>query len=61
MPRYVCQCGGVIDAVRPPKQCPHCGAAVARVRTRGQLTPIVLVALLFAALVAFVVWLTRLV
>ena len=59
MTRYVCQCGGVIEADRPPPKCPHCGARIGRVRTRGRWLPGVVIGLLFAALLAFVFWLLR--
>jgi hypothetical protein len=59
MPRYICQCGGVIDARKPPTHCPHCGAKIGRVRQTGYYAPLLIIALLFAALLAFAVWLVR--
>jgi hypothetical protein len=58
MRKYICQCGGMILG-NPPKHCPHCGAKVKRVRQRVNVWPLVVIAVLFASLIAFVLWLVR--
>ena len=58
MRRYTCQCGGIIVG-RPPDVCPHCGAKVKRVRQRINVWPLVLIAVFFATLLAFALWLIR--
>lgn len=55
--RMTCDCGGVI-APPLPEKCPHCGARIVGVRRRVNWLPPVVVALLFAVLLAFV-WLLR--
>lgn len=58
MRRLVCQCGGRI--VGPvPSHCPHCGARIAGVRRRLDLAGPLVVAAMFLALVAFLVWFVR--
>ena len=58
MRRLKCQCGGtIVGAV--PGHCPHCGAKIGRVRQRTNYWPIVAIALLFAALLAFALWLVQ--
>jgi len=58
--RMVCQCGGELPRPLPAK-CPHCGAVLGRVRRSlwSQLYPPLIVAGLFTAVVAFVVWWVR--
>jgi hypothetical protein len=56
--RITCECGGVLT--RPiPETCPHCGARIVAVKRRmwPRILPLVMVALMFAALIAFVCWL----
>jgi hypothetical protein len=56
MRSFTCQCGGTI--VGPvPKVCPHCGKKVRRVRQRVNVWPLVIVAIFFASLLAFALWL----
>lgn len=55
--KIVCQCGGEIP--RPmPTHCPHCGAQIVGVRRPlwTVVWPVLAVALLFGALVAFLWW-----
>jgi hypothetical protein len=58
MRKYVCQCGGTIVGT-PPERCPHCGAKIKRIRQRVNVWPLVIVAALFASLIAFVLWLVN--
>ena len=58
MRKYVCQCGGVIVG-EPPERCPHCGAKVARLKQRVNIWPPLIIAALFAILIAFLVWLAK--
>ena len=56
--RITCECGGVLT--RPiPETCPHCGARIVAVKRRlwPRILPLAIVALMFAALIAFVCWL----
>lgn len=56
--RITCGCGG--DLSRPlPKVCPHCGAEIEGVRYRlwPRIYPLLIIALMFVGLVAYVVWL----
>jgi hypothetical protein len=55
---YVCQCGGVIVGPRP-HHCPHCGAKIKRFRQRVNVWPLVIIAVLFAAVLAFLFWLVN--
>ena len=59
VPRYICPCGGAIEARVPPANCPHCGAKIARVRKPFGLAPLAIIALFFAGLLAFALWLAR--
>jgi len=55
--RLVCQCGGKIT--RPlPKRCPHCGAEITGVKRClwPTIYPLLAIALMFGALVAFLWW-----
>ena len=56
MHQFTCQCGGTTVGP-PPKHCPHCGKKVRRVRQRVNVWPLVIVAVLFASLLAFAFWL----
>jgi hypothetical protein len=53
-----CICGGEIK-LPVPSRCPHCGAALGRVRKRFSVSPVVIVAALFALLMALLVWLIQ--
>jgi hypothetical protein len=55
---FTCQCGGKIVGP-PPPNCPHCGARIKRVRQRANPWPVVIIAILFAALLGIVFLLTR--
>ncbi|MCA9267993.1 MAG: hypothetical protein KDA41_05955 [Planctomycetales bacterium] len=55
--RIVCACGGELR--RPvPSHCPHCGARIAAVRRRmwPLVWPLLLIAGMFAALLAYLAW-----
>jgi len=57
-PKIVCQCGGEI--ARPiPMRCPHCGAVIVGMRLPWWkvASPLLGVALMFAALLLYVWWL----
>jgi hypothetical protein len=57
MRRLTCSCGGEVS--RPlPRHCPHCGKRITRVRRRIDWLGPLIVVLLFAAIVALLVWLT---
>jgi hypothetical protein len=55
--RIVCECGGTLPTP-VPRRCPHCGATILSVRRRGlpRVGPLLIVAAMFAALVAFLWW-----
>lgn len=56
MRKYTCQCGGAITGP-PPERCPHCGATIRRIRQRVNVWPLVIIAMFFASLLAFALWL----
>ena len=58
MRRLTCSCGGELS--RPlPTHCPHCGKRITRVRRKTDWLGPLIVALLFAAVVLLLIWLTR--
>ncbi len=58
MRRLVCQCGGVIKGL-VPTHCPHCGAKIVTVRRKVNWLGPLAVVLLFAAVMALMIWLAE--